>query len=164
MTVKSNAGKSPVGEEAKDVDIALLVYPTERERTEVRHNLGERGEGEDMFSHMYGPQQFASLAKRAEEGAIAAEELHFRVQDLEAKVNKLILINHALFELAEARLGITEQDLVNKVNEIDLRDGRLDGKVEVENPNVCERCGRSYSQRHNHCLYCGHVNPVRSVL
>lgn len=116
-----------------------------------------------MFNSLYGPPQIASAARSAEESAVTAEEARYRALDMEAKVNKLTLINHALFELIASRLGITEQDLINKVNEIDLRDGTLDGKIVAENALVCEQCGRSYSRRHNRCLYCSHVNPARSV-
>ena len=51
--------------------------------------------------------------------------------------------------------------MIDKVNEIDLRDGKMDGRETADAPIVCEQCGRSDSRRHNHCFYCGHVNPVK---
>lgn len=108
---------------------------------------------------MYGlSNRISDAAVRAEQGVMSAEEACGRVQELEWKVNKLMLVNHALFELASQRLGFTEADLLNKMNEIDLRDGVQDGKETVAAPIDCEQCGRTYSRRHNHCLYCGHVN------
>jgi hypothetical protein len=77
---------------------------------------------------------------------------------LEWKVNKLVLINMALVELLTARGGLTEDQLLAKMQEIDLRDDRADGKLPETVSAVCESCGRTYSKRHNHCLYCGHVN------
>ena len=105
-------------------------------------------------------QRVSDAGVRAEQSAMTAEEARTRVVDLEARVNKLTLVNHALFELIAGRIGITETELIDKVNEIDLRDGRMDGRPSAEPPLVCEQCGRSYSRRHNHCFYCGHVNPV----
>ena len=96
---------------------------------------------------------------QAEQSAMTAQEARSRVLDLEAKVNKLTLVNHALFELFAERSGITEAQLVDKVNEIDLRDVQPGHEA----PIVCEQCGRSYSKRHNHCFYCGHVNAVTKL-
>ncbi len=103
-------------------------------------------------------QRTYEAAVQAEDSKMAADDALGRVQELEWKVNKLMLVNHALFELASQRLGITETDLLNKMNEIDLRDGKLDGKEPTQPATVCEECSRTYSRRHNHCLYCGHVN------
>src|SRR5437763_1321357 len=97
----------------------------------------------------------------AEHTALTAEEARARVLDLEARVGKLTLVNHALFELVAQRTGITEAELIDKVNEIDQRDGRMDGGSTLAAPDQCEKCGRSYSRRHNHCFYCGHVNAIR---
>ncbi len=108
-------------------------------------------------------RSLADASIRAEQGYNTAEEARAHVLDLESRVQKLTLINHALFELVAQRTGITEAELIDKVNEIDLRDGALDGRPSVEPPVVCDQCGRSYSRRHNHCFYCGHVNPAARV-
>ena len=50
-----------------------------------------------------------------------------------------------------------QKELTTKMNEIDLRDGKMDGKLAVDG-TICEQCGRTYSRRHNRCLYCDHVN------
>jgi len=105
-------------------------------------------------------QSLADASVRAEQGYMTAEEARARVLDLEAKVSKLTLVNHAMFEIMSQRLGVTEPELIDKVNEIDLRDGSFDGRPPTEPPVLCEQCGRSYSKRHNHCFYCGHVNPM----
>ena len=113
-----------------------------------------------LFSNNSLSQRVFEAGIQAEQSAMTAQEARTRVLDLEAKVNKLTLVNHALFELIALRTGITESELIEKVNEIDLRDGKLGGKPSQEAPVVCEQCGRSYSRRHNHCFYCDHVNPL----
>ena len=105
-------------------------------------------------------RDLSNASARAEQGAMTAEEARARVLDLEAKVSKLTLVNQALFELIAQRTGITEAELIDRVNEIDLRDGQLDGRPTHDVPIVCQQCGRSYSRRHNHCFYCGYVNPM----
>jgi len=108
-------------------------------------------------------QRVSDASVRAEQGATAAEAARGLVLELESKINKLTLVNHALFDLIAPRLGITESDLIEKMNEIDLRDGNQDGQETAQTSNTCEQCGRTYSRRHNHCLYCGHVNRISSA-
>ena len=76
------------------------------------------------------------------------------VQVLRVAIDKLILVNVALWEIIAEAQGLTEEDLLNKVNEIDLRDGVLDGKMR---PPVrkCASCGRMLQQGHEKCIYCG---------
>jgi len=49
--------------------------------------------------------------------------------ELRQAVDKLSLITRALWEIIAKSQGLSDEDLVNKVNEIDLRDGALDGKM-----------------------------------
>src|SRR5579871_477788 len=100
----------------------------------------------------------SSVARDAAVSRSMAESTEAVVTELRWQVNKLTLANMALFELLQARLGITEDEMLAKMTEIDLRDGKLDGHAPAPQPIVCEVCGRPYSKRHNHCLYCGHVN------
>lgn len=113
-----------------------------------------------IFWNAYNARRIAEANTRADQSVMSAEDARTRAMELEARVDKLMLINRALFELMSAHLNIGEQELIEKVTEIDLRDGKLDGKLAPEGPLVCEKCARAYSRRHNHCLYCGHINGV----
>ena len=42
-----------------------------------------------------------------------------------------------------------------RVEEIDLRDGRRDGKL-TKNVTECPVCQRTMSRRYGRCFYCGH--------
>lgn len=95
---------------------------------------------------------------RTEQTLMTAEDAHNRVTAVEWKVNKLILINMALIELLTEHAGLTEAQLQAKMQEIDLRDGHLDGQNSKIVSAVCEACGKTYSKKQNHCLYCGHIN------
>ena len=76
------------------------------------------------------------------------------VEQLADRLDRLQLVCTAMWELLAERAELTEQDLLAKVEEVDLRDGRADGKI---SPQVkrCRQCGRAMSQRHARCLYCG---------
>jgi hypothetical protein len=78
-------------------------------------------------------------------------------------INKQILINMALVELLSEHAGLTEAQLLTKMQEIDLRDGQQDGKASNLVSAACEQCGKTYSKKHNHCLYCGHSNGAARV-
>ena len=77
-----------------------------------------------------------------------------KIQWLEDRLDRLPLISMAMWELVRERAELSEEDLMTKVQEIDLRDGQADGKV---TPQVkhCPQCDRVMSPRHQRCLYCG---------
>lgn len=73
---------------------------------------------------------------------------------LEERLDKLLLVCSALWELLRDRTDLTEDDLLAKVQEVDLRDGTADGKIS-KTIKKCPKCGRTMSPRHKKCLYCG---------
>ena len=73
---------------------------------------------------------------------------------LDERVDKLVLACMAMWELLKDRTELTEEDLMAKVQEVDLRDGQADGKVS-KTVAKCPKCGRTMSPRHKKCLYCG---------
>src|SRR5687768_12471359 len=95
------------------------------------------------------------------------ERLLETVRELEARVEKLVLLSMATWSLLEEKTGLSEEDLLKKVQEIDLSDGKLDGRV---TPSVarCPKCGRAMAARHDSCLFCGgkklEVKPFDGVL
>ncbi|HOF18958.1 MAG TPA: hypothetical protein PK082_08605 [Phycisphaerae bacterium] len=92
-----------------------------------------------------------AAAGRAAGKALTAMEEAKRVDD---RVEKLTLACMAMWELLRERTGLTEEDLLAKVREIDLRDGAEDGKV-ARQLKRCPRCDRVMSAKHARCLYCG---------
>ena len=75
-----------------------------------------------------------------------------QVADLNRKLNSLCMVVEALSELLEDH-GITKDIIENKVEEIDLRDGILDGQnVPISS---CTKCGRKTKSQNPICMYCG---------
>jgi len=85
-----------------------------------------------------------------------------RLRDLEFRLGKLEIVAEALWELLRENTGLSEVDLLERVAEIDLRDGRYDGKRKKIPSVECPKCGRMNSKQHGACLYCGEtilLNP-----
>ena len=86
-----------------------------------------------------------------------AQNVKAQLRILEANLAKAMLINEALLELIREHHNLSEDDLNNKLYEIDMRDGQLDGKNQRSNPTECSNCGRKVSKRHPACIYCGQI-------
>lgn len=81
-----------------------------------------------------------------------ASDLAITIAQLEDKVDYLSVVCAALAELL-SEVGFSESMLMQKIEEIDLRDGRKDGRY---NPTKsCGSCGRTLAARHLTCIYCG---------
>ena len=74
----------------------------------------------------------------------------------EANLAKLLLINETLWEIIRDKLKLSENDLNDKLYEIDMRDGKLDEKNQ-RSITECPNCQRKVSPRHPACIYCGTI-------
>lgn len=76
------------------------------------------------------------------------------IEQLENRLARTTLACQALWELLKTRVGLTEEELLAKMDEIDLRDGVRDGKM---SPTVClcGSCGRKVNSISPRCMYCG---------
>ena len=90
----------------------------------------------------------------AEVKAIRAEE---KVQALSNDVERLLMITEALWGILKDQHGYTDEELARRVREIDLRDGRLDGRVASETTALCPSCKRPLERNRPYCIYCGQV-------
>ena len=70
------------------------------------------------------------------------------------QLDKLGLVCLAMWSLIEEKTDLTERDLLDRVTELDLRDGVLDGKY-TKPPVDCPKCGAKMSRKFNRCLFCG---------
>ncbi|EHW0696159.1 hypothetical protein BBM40_13460 [Vibrio parahaemolyticus] len=77
-------------------------------------------------------------------------ESHLRV--LEEKIDSLYILTLASLELLNEQ-GVSNKQIMNKIEEIDLRDGKKDGKLAPI--SHCNDCGHKISKRRTHCFYCG---------
>lgn len=77
-----------------------------------------------------------------------------RVRDLEHEVDRLKLLNQALWELLREKLPVTDAELEQRISVVDMRDGVKDGKMTTV-ALKCPTCNRVSSSKHWKCLYCG---------
>ncbi len=75
-------------------------------------------------------------------------------QELEARLERLALMTEALWTIVRNRMDVTDDELAAMAREIDLSDGKLDGRVRRAS-SECRGCGRMVGRRHPRCLYCG---------
>ena len=76
------------------------------------------------------------------------------VRELSHQVERLSLLNQALWELLRERAKLTDADLLAKAKEIDLRDGQEDNAIS-KHPVRCPSCKRVCNSKHFKCIYCG---------
>jgi hypothetical protein len=105
------------------------------------------------------PYETVTAAARAN---MQGRKSNASVQQLEARVDKLVLVCRSMWELVRDNTSLTEDDLMNKVLELDLRDGVADGKMQ-QGVQKCAHCGRALSPRHARCLYCGREDATNEA-
>jgi len=103
--------------------------------------------------------QLARANRAQTTGEIAsriATEVRTENESLRFDVEKLFMITQALWTMLKEQHGYTDEQLIDRINQIDLQDGRLDGKVAKEKIRPdCPSCGRKLIGRRPVCLYCG---------
>lgn len=90
----------------------------------------------------------------AARGTARADVARVDVKLLQDRLDKLTLVCMAMWELLRDKAQLSEAELMEKVKEIDLRDGVPDGKV-TKKVAQCPKCNRVMSPRHKRCMYCG---------
>jgi hypothetical protein len=84
-----------------------------------------------------------------------ASQAHDEVTLLRSDVEKLLMISEALWTMLKEQHGYTDEQLSKRVEEIDMRDGKLDGKVARNSPRACPACGKTLLRNRPVCMYCG---------
>lgn len=78
---------------------------------------------------------------------------------LENRVERLALVCEALWTLLRDKAGAREEELIDRIMQLDLADGKLDGKSARASVRGCARCGRPVGKRFDKCMYCGEPAP-----
>jgi hypothetical protein len=86
--------------------------------------------------------------------ARAATDVRTQNEFIQCDVEKLFMLTEALWTILKEKHGCTDAELVQRVQEIDMRDGKLDGKVAKVKPD-CPKCSRKLMGKRPVCLYCG---------
>lgn len=123
-----------------------------------RRDRGVAGREEmPMFAFLWNlhqQQRIGELSKELSSGDRSGQRAERDVRRLEERIETMHLVMMSMWAIMQQKLGVTDEDLADMVRELDLRDGKLDGKMA---PRVakCAACGRVMSERHARCMYCG---------
>lgn len=74
-------------------------------------------------------------------------------RDLERRLERLALVNKAMWSLLRTKAGLTDVDLRSMILEIDAADGTIDGRIGPR-LQVCTGCGRNLAAKQTRCQYC----------
>ncbi len=86
------------------------------------------------------------------EARIIAEDT---VRATELKVQALELTCAAMWTILKDKLGVTDEELIHAIHEVDARDGVVDGKI-GQAARVCPHCQRKVLTRNpTKCAWCG---------
>lgn len=96
--------------------------------------------------------------QREDRAKMRAEDLARRVEWLEERLDRQDLFCAALWSLLQEKVHLSDKLLLERVRQLDLADGHLDGKI-TQTPQSCPKCHRTLSKRHLRCIYCGAEVP-----
>ena len=85
----------------------------------------------------------------------SSEELESRLESVDSRLQQVTMRLEAVWELLVARGAVGEAELLEKLREIDLRDGIEDGRNVAPQVQVCGKCGRTRVGQHRFCAHCG---------
>jgi hypothetical protein len=100
-------------------------------------------------------------AKIGQAGALQADtsrrvtDAGERLKALEQRYERMRLVNAALWELLKAHTGLTDSDLKQYIEKVDLADGKLDGKIDRKGAAMdCPHCTRRILKTAVVCPWC----------
>jgi hypothetical protein len=107
-----------------------------------------------MFWELYQFHRISETDKAASQAKSRVNVNEARLKSLEKRVEALALACQSLWEVASERTKITQEELSLKMEEVDLRDGKSDGRL-TPVAKVCPTCQRKSHGARSSCLYCG---------
>ena len=102
--------------------------------------------------------RLVGLRKEISLQAADVQSLDRDLHQLQKELGRTRLALEALCEIVASRLGIEHNEIIDKMLEIDLRDGKQDGRL-TPVPIPCSGCGRMIAAKSQSCMYCGVPRP-----
>jgi hypothetical protein len=99
-------------------------------------------------------RQIGKANQAATQASSSATRNQTEIAELERVVESLMLSCQAMWELLREQTNLTDEALLRRMQEVDLRDGTRDGRMGTR-PSSCSGCSRPNNARHSHCVYCG---------
>lgn len=103
-----------------------------------------------------GPAQIGLAQANAQNARDIAHKSEVSSDKAQKNIERLYMVVHAMWELLKEKTGLTDADLEAKVREIDMRDGKLDGKDSTQTEmQMCRKCGKTVASGQTMCPWCG---------
>ena len=83
------------------------------------------------------------------------------IDDMDDRLDRLLLITEAVWQLLAEKAGLTEDDLADRVRQLDMLDGAEDGRRQPIASDC--GCGAKVNPKADICQFCGAEAPERSV-
>lgn len=104
---------------------------------------------------LYQQEEINRALGNATEAKNKAERSVTEISDLKRKADALTIACQALWEIVKSQSNLEDSVLLKKMQEIDGRDGKIDGKIS-KTLLTCSKCKRKTNSQRTQCLYCGH--------
>ena len=114
---------------------------------------------EFMLGYSAGSKTASRAASLARSAASADGLIHTnRIEDLNERIDAMALMLRGMWALLEEQ-GLSAEQLVAKLEELDHADGVADGKM-TSNPVPCRSCDSKIPAGLTKCQYCGADAPI----
>lgn len=97
----------------------------------------------------------ADAQNAANDARAEAQRVRTELESLRTDVERLLMLSEALWSFLKREHGYSDEELQDVITQIDLRDGKLDGRVAKDPPQNCPSCGRVLTRKRSFCIYCG---------
>lgn len=84
------------------------------------------------------------------------------IDELDARIDRMMLITEAVWQLLAEKSGLDEDDLADRVRQLDKLDGIEDGRRQSL-ASDCGSCGAKVNPKSAICQFCGIDVPQRSI-
>lgn len=109
-----------------------------------------------FFWHLHTHHAASQASAAANRAGREARSAKSGIDDVETRLDRALMACEAMWTIMRDKLDLTDTQLLDRINEIDLSDGKLDGKVRKV-AFACPSCGRTIARRMSKCMYCNQV-------
>ena len=111
----------------------------------------------DFFWNLHQQRRLDELRDTEREARRSLGRAAGDLEHVEHQVDRLTLACAAMWSLLKQH-GHTEEELLARMQELDLRDGKLDGRI-APDARTCSGCARKSKADRRTCLFCGAELP-----
>jgi len=109
----------------------------------------------ELFWELHQQRRIGEVEATARSSEGKARDVQNELERLRQSIEKLALVNAAMWSLLQEKTGLQNEALVERMQQIDLMDGVADGRISPTKPAACAACKRPMSRTHERCMYCG---------